>query len=323
MPIFLGPGQSENKPILRTPEVFRITWTSPAGRITHFSGRQSSLADWVATPGVAGFDMPVFAPYADISPDLNGEISRGFRTEARDVALPFLMYAKGNRALYRQMRTNLFTDMNPQNGLGINGEDLPGTLTVTEIDGSTRSLDCFYVSGLEGNLDDVGAGQTWQQAVIQFRAPSPYWQGAVKTSERITNGSGKTWFPFFPLSLIGTQALGSTTITNEGQVDAQPVFTVKGPASRILLENTTTGHTIDIDYDLDGEDTAVIDCTDDNAGALLNGTVNLIPYMSFVDRSHDLWSLKPGVNTVNLSITGVTDDTRVSFTYREQFFAAW
>ncbi len=332
MPLYLGPGSTDPNipgggptdpdqpnippefPVVPQPEYFKVSWTAPSGRTTDFSGKGQALKDWVTTPGVNGFDMPIFTPYEDTAPQVDGVFNRGFRTEPRDVSVAILMYAE-DRDEFRQMRYDLFTDLNPRSGL-------PGLLTVTETDGTSRSLECFYRGGLEGAIDDQGQGMYWMLATIEWRAPSPFWLGETQVSGPVNNAE-TPWFPFPPLNPGGSRALGATTIDNGGQVDAQPIFTIHGPATGFTFQNLTTGEEIKVTYTLDGNDVVVVDTTDDNRSVILNGSVNLNPYMDRSTTKRTLWGLRPGINDVNLSVLGLDTGTYVNFSYQERYLAAW
>lgn len=318
MAIFLGP-QVPNPPVLRPQQVFTISWTAPGtGRVTQFDARGLTPEQFITLPGVAGFDMPVFTAYKDTSPGYDGEINRGFRKEARDVSIPIDMTAP-DRATYKQMRNDLFTDLNPRDGV-------PGTLTVTDVDGTTRSLTCFYASGLEGALDDVKQGQSWMQATIDFHAPDPDWLGieiAPAASSNPDPTTVKGWFPFLPIQLSSTQVLGRTSVTNMGQGDAYPMFVITGPCTSVHLTNLTSGLSIDIDQALSTTDTMTISCTPGSKSVYMNGSTNLLPKLDLTLETQDLWPLKQGVNDVDFELAGLSTATTLSFTYRERYLAAW
>lgn len=78
--------------------------------------------------------------------------------------------------------------------------------------------------------------------------------------------------------LFGQKINGGTTITNLGNVDAYPIFTITGPCSEIVVENKTTEETINIDAILGDSDTLVIDCSagpNNTRGVYLNGNMAL------------------------------------------------
>jgi hypothetical protein len=312
MPILVS-APPPNVPVARPIEVFRMSWTAPSGRVTEFFSLGQDPADFITTPGVFGLDMPQFTPYTDTSPGFDGEINRGFRAEGRDVGIPILMYAS-DRATFKQMRHDLFTDLNPRKGV-------PGLLTVTEFDNSTvRSIPAFYAGGLEGALDDESQGQSWMAAPIEFRCPSPYWLGETIAPRPIAAPDARGWLPLYPIRATASQVLGAATIFNRGQAESWPLFRITGPATSIHLLNTTTGESLHITYVLDVGDVVVINTRPGHKSVVLNGTTNLYPYLS---SSSSLWSLFEGTNEVTFTLPGQTPETTLAFTYQEQFLAAW
>jgi tail protein len=310
VPILVAP-PPPNVPDVALPEVFSLIWTSPAGRVTELTSFAQEASGIFVPPGITGLDLPTFTQYTDTSPVLDGEISRGFRTDARALAIPVLMYG-ADRATFKAMRAALFADFNPRAGA-------PGLLTVTETDGSSREIEAFYVGGLQGVLDDRAQTQTWMKAVIELRCPSPYFLGDEKTASFTLPEDGD-WLPIFPLVVTSGTVLGELEVINTGEVDAQPVFTITGPCTAINLHNTTTGESIEIDYTVDAGEVVVIDTRAGMKSILLDGTTNLYPAL---DLDSVLWPLVPGLNELDFDLPGATEDTSLTFAYRERFLTAW
>ncbi|SCD43660.1 Phage tail protein [Streptomyces sp. Termitarium-T10T-6] len=116
-----------------------------------------------------------------------------------------------------------------------------------------------------------------------------------------------------------SQVLGSVTVDNDGDDDAYPVWTIKGPATTVTLTNVTTGQTLALTRTITGADTIVIDTRERQQTALLNGVTNLWPDLS--DDS-SLWPLETGVNDLSLTVAGSTTDTSVRMTYQPRYLAA-
>nr|WP_306283713.1 phage tail domain-containing protein [Streptomyces sp. Termitarium-T10T-6] len=151
-----------------------------------------------------------------------------------------------------------------------------------------------------------------------FRCPVPYWTGGEVTTEW-KNGTGGDFFPILPLVVGDSQVLGSVTVDNDGDDDAYPVWTIKGPATTVTLTNVTTGQTLALTRTITGADTIVIDTRERQQTALLNGVTNLWPDLS--DDS-SLWPLETGVNDLSLTVAGSTTDTSVRMTYQPRYLAA-
>jgi hypothetical protein len=318
VPIFTGV-VAPNVPAIVEPELFRAMWTSPQGRDTDLSDVSWGNAPQaiILLPGSLGLDMPEFSQYVDTSPGFDGELSRGFRTEARDISLPILMHAP-NRALFRVMRNDLFADLNPRLGA-------PGTLSIMDWNGTNlRSIECFYKGGLEGAIDDNEQGHCWAKYVLEFRAGDPYWLGDTITPRPLTSGDETGWLPLMPIRVTASQILGNATITNHGQSVAYPTYIITGPATAINLINNTTGESLSITYELEADDTLSINTRQGRKSVVLNAATedetNLFPYLS---NDSTLWALAPGVNDVTFTLVGQAPETTLQFSYQERYLAAW
>ena len=291
----------------RINEMPDVTFTDPAGATTAFSDWANG---WVLQPGAKGLDMPVYAFTQDESPGIDGYAIRQVRAGGKEIALPIAFWADDSRAAYLTRRRTLIRSLNPKRGLG--------TLTVTQADGTARTIAACYSAGLEGDESLDAAGARWCMGVITFACPSPFWLGAEVTTEWRAAVSG-TFFPILPLAVGNSQVLGSVTVDNDGDDDAFPVWTITGPATAVSLTNVTTGEVLVLAHTITVGDTIVIDTRERQQTALLNGTTNLWGALS--DAS-TMWALEPGTNDLTLTVTGSTSNTRVRMTYQPRYLAA-
>ena len=291
----------------RINEMPDVTFTDPAGATTAFSDWANG---WVLQPGAKGLDMPVYAFTQDESPGIDGYAIRQVRAGGKEIALPIAFWADDSRAAYLTRRRTLIRALNPKRGLG--------TLTVTQADGTARTIAACYSAGLEGDESLDAAGARWCMGVITFACPSPFWLGAEVTTEWRAAVSG-TFFPILPLAVGNSQVLGSVTVDNDGDDDAFPVWTITGPATAVSLTNVTTGEVLVLAHTITVGDTIVIDTRERQQTALLNGTTNLWGALS--DAS-TMWALEPGTNDLTLTVTGSTSNTRVRMTYQPRYLAA-
>ncbi|WP_432077836.1 phage distal tail protein [Streptomyces sp. YPW6] len=284
-----------------------VTFTDPAGVATLLTDWERG---WVVQPGAKGLDMPSYAFTKDESPGIDGHEVRQVRAEGKTITLPVAFWANDSRAAYMTRRRALIRSLNPKRG--------QGTLTLTEPDGGQRSIGVRYTDGMEGDESRDAAGARWCITALVFDVASPYWTGGEVTTEW-KNGTGGDFFPFLPLVVGDSQVLGSVTVDNDGDDDAFPVWTIKGPATAITLTNTTTGQTLALTRTITGADTIVIDTRERRQTALLNGVTNLWPDLS--DDS-SLWPLETGPNDLSLTVAGSTTDTSVRMTYQPRYLAA-
>ncbi|QGZ53408.1 phage tail family protein (plasmid) [Streptomyces sp. QHH-9511] len=284
-----------------------ISFTDPAGAVTNFSDWDKG---WVLQPGAKGLDMPVFQFSQDESPGIDGYAIRQVRATGKEIALPIAFWADDSRAAYLSRRRTLIRSLNPKRGLG--------TLTVTQSDGTARTISACYSAGLEGDESRDAAGARWCTGVLTFACPSPFWLGATLTTEWRTEVSS-TFFPLLPLAVGNSQVLGAATVDNDGDDDAHPVWTITGPATAVSLTNLTTGEVLVLTHTLTLGDTVVLDTRERQQTALKNGATNLWGALS---DSSAMWALQPGINDLSLTVTGSTSATRVRMSYQPRYLAA-
>lgn len=258
--------------------------------------------------GMSGRFMPPVETFEEQVPERHGSVLRSVRYAARSVVVPVLL--DGSTSLdYRTTLRSIARSLNPLRG--------DGKLVATT-DLGVRELPCRY-------LDGMGFGEeypTHGMASLMFKAFDPFWQDAEDTtaSYEYAAGDAGSWFPMsFPMTLLESQVFASPIIDNTGDVEAWPVWTVRGPMSDLVLANDTTGESLTLAHTVAANHTVIIDTRQSVKSAELNGTVNLYPYL---DRSSSLWALQPGENELSVEVGGATVDTLVTLAYRRRWLAA-
>jgi hypothetical protein len=307
VPSSLAPEQPGVPWPTRVNEMPRVSFTDPAGLTTVFSDWENG---WVLQPGAKGLDMPQWAFTQDESPGIDGYAVRQVRAQGKEVALPIAFWADDSRVAYLARRRGLIRSLNPKRGEGV--------LTVTQADGTSRTIGARYSAGLEGDESLDASGARWCINVLTFACPSPFWLGTEVVTEWRAAITG-TFFPLLPLAVGNSQVLGAVTIDNDGDDDAYPIWTITGPATSISLTNVTTGDVLVLTRTITVGDTIVIDTRERQQTALLNGATNL---WGDISDTSTLWALEPGSNDLTLTVTGSTSNTRVRMTYQPRYLAA-
>ena len=292
-----------------------VSFTDPAGTVTRLSDWENG---WLLQPGAKGLDMPQYAFNTDESPGVDGYALRTVRAQGKEIILPLAFWANDSRAAYLARRRAFIKSLNPKRGVG--------TLTLTQPDGAVRTIGAYYTGGMEGDESLDAAGERWCINAITFGCPSPYWIGAEVSTEWKA-ATGGTFYPFLPLVVGDSQVLGEVTVDNDGDDVAYPVWTITGPATSISLTNTITDpltgdpvvKVLVLTHSITGADTVVIDTRERQQTALLNGTTNLWPDLS---SASELWPLEPGINDLDLAVSGSTSATSVRMTYQPRYLAA-
>ncbi|WP_329616490.1 phage tail family protein [Streptomyces brevispora] len=313
MPILVTPTTAPQEPQApwewppRLVEMPQVSFTDPAGTTTMLTDWERG---WVVQPGAKGLDMPSYAIAQDESPGIDGYEVRQVRAQGKTITLPIAFWANDSRAAYKARRRAFIRSLNPKRG--------QGTLTLTEPDGAVRSIGVRYTDGMEGDESLDAAGARWCITALVFAVPSPYWVGGEVTQEWRNAASGP-FLPLLPLKVGDSQVLGAVTVDNDGDDNAFPVWTIKGPATSATLTNRTTGQTLVLNRTLASTDTVVIDTRERRQTALLNGATNLWPDLS---TASTLWPLELDTNNLTLSVAGSTTATSVRMTYQPRYLAA-
>lgn len=273
-------------------------WIDPTGGMTQLD------VDW----DVSGRFAPPNHFEEDEIPEQPGSRVRAVRHKPRDMPLALWIGAASETALRMAIR-DLVAVMDPIRG--------DGRIRVTAPGGDQRELTCRYRTGLELNekLGDT-SGPGVQLAVPVFHAADPYWYSVSDEVAEYSLGSATaTWFPFPPLRLSASELFSDATITNTGDVEAWPVWTITGPGSAINLRNLTTGMLLTLSTTLTST-SVTIDTRPGAKSVVRSDGTNLFGSLS--DTSA-LWSLARGANAIQMEITGATSDTRVRLSWKPRY----
>lgn len=264
-----------------------------------------------ALRGVEGRFMPPVSFIEEAVPLQPGARLRHTKTLPREVVVPIYFFAASETAFRSALRTWLGR---------LNVDKGPGKLRVVGPGGDTRDLNALYAAGMEIIEGPQTGGPTWQKAVIVFRAVDPYWYDPNETSQSFAAGVAAIFFPFFPLVLSSSEVYASTAVTNDGDVEAWPSWTITGPGTNPVLRNLTTGKKLAITKTLVTGESILIDTAPGVKTVKDGGGVSLYDKLS-ADSS--LWSLEPGVNSVTIELSGaVPAVSSVVLRYKRRYLGA-
>jgi hypothetical protein len=103
----------------------------------------------------------------------------------------------------------------------------------------------MYVDGLEGSETVADGGIRWWRTGIRLLALSPWWLGEPVT-QRWTYAEPVAFLPITPRRVSSSQVLGAATLSNPGDVDTYPVWTLTAPATSVTLTRPDTGEYLGI-----------------------------------------------------------------------------
>lgn len=309
MPILTGTATAGE--VVAAVEAFRgtsLVWTDHTGASWDFSDPSGGVV--ALNSGITGLGMPTITRYTSVAPAVAGSRWKGWRVEEREVMLPLLVWSDVSDAQFLARDRALWAGMRP---------DAPGTLTFTTPDGQSRVLTCRFSSDNGDTTYYSPTRSGWHEYQVSLVADDdPLWRGPA---ERWTFAAG-TASPWFSgaggvITISPSQTLGNAQVTNRGEVDAWPVWSVTGPVDTLVLG--VGGGTVSIASAIAAGQSVDIDTRPsslsivDQSGADLSGVAE--------------WRALPCPpgDPVELSITaaGTSAATRITMSLTPGYFRAW
>lgn len=285
----------------------RIVWTSADGA-TAIDLTDEAAGYTVNAAGTAGLRSVAYELTTTRYAGIDGETVNFVHATPNEPTLGLMVRADGEADLRAKIR-GLVRAMRPKAG--------PGTLTVSNETGESRSLTCYCTDGLPGQEDTnsvlVGA---WWRAALKFYAPDPWWLGDEQDVS-IGLGAPTAFFPFFPLVLSSSTVQGQFTVDlSDSDSPAFPVWTITGPGSSLVLTNNTTGRSLTVAASLASGETMVIDTRPDYQSVRRGDGTNLL---GSVDGYPDLWPLAEDVNDITAALNGATSNSRIAGSWQPRY----
>lgn len=255
--------------------------------------------------GTSGRFMPPVMVRDQAVPSDHGTRFRGCRFDAAQIVIPVVLDGS-SEADFRSGVRALSTALNPSKGVG--------TLRAT-VDGAAREMSALFVDGMgfdEENPADIGF------PTLMFRGFDPFWYDTTTVTGTFTTGDAAPFFPIFPLRLASSEVFADAVVTNTGDVEAWPLWTVTGPGSGLVLRNFTTGKVLALDYTLAAGDTVTIDTRPGAKTVTLDDGTNLFGSLT----SRQLWPVARGSNSIRIEMSGGTDDSSVQIAHQRRFLSA-
>jgi hypothetical protein len=310
------PNRSFNITLIGPNDKITLTTRAGAGNNGEPPGVPPLMPGFFLGRGTQGLDLPPVDLFSDPFPGDDGDYYRSMRNKLREVFLPILVSGPSQPAA-RDAQRRLFALLNPRQTDGL-------MLDIGQYDGTTRRLYCRYAGGAEG---DWGSGwfKWWSKMGITLRAFDPYFYDTVAVeSEFVLESTASplvgTSKDFFPITLSASDVdFTDVPVSNKGDVEAFPVWTITGP--------TASG----LEIGLNGESEKLF-----TLGAIASGEVVTVTtaraYQSVVDQTTNrwtllqpgsyLWSLPPGDSSLRISGSGFDVDTKVQLSFTPRYLAA-
>lgn len=205
-----------------------------------------------------------------------------------------------------------------------NGTPTPGTLVVARPNGSARQVEVLCTSGPE-QTDEASTrdGYQWSTSygLTFVSALDPLLSDADDTTvtfEAAVASGGVPPMP--PVQLQPSAVLGDATVTNSGNGDAFPVWTITGPGTPTLT-NATTGRSFGLNVALGAGESVTVDTRPARQSAVDN--LGADRWSDLVKSSpRDLWTLPPGISDLDMQLTGSAAGSKISMSYVRRWLRA-
>lgn len=277
----------------------RIQYTIENGD-TVISVRNTTAAGFLKLEGRTGFGV---APTSLMLTEGSIEGSRWRRTRrgARAIDLPLGVFGTDRADVEAKLRL-LIKTLSDRNSVA--------RLVATYPDGARIYTSVHYSGGLDpqyGPGNDT-RGQEYCRIVLTLVAPKPYWteETAVQYSMATASGISGTLIPdMAEMRLTSSQAMGILTMENDGDVDAYPVWVIKGPATKVTI--ALGPFSIVYDAAISASETVTIDAVAKTVTSDLTGNV-----YANLDIAPKFFPIPPGTSDVSVVVLGSTTATQVS-----------
>lgn len=286
----------------------RFTAYAGDGSTWHLGDGTDDGTAWIVLmPGMTGLEHPPVTLYSASTPQLAGARYTGMHVEPRPVFIPIAVVASTYEEA-TELRRKLIYAFSPLNG--------DTRLEAAQPDGTTRTLTVrFTAEGMAGDESVDQAGLTWATYGLVGVSFDPFWMGEPVHAVW-TNPAPR---PFFPLAaslfrLSQSNILGDAIISNIGEVEAFPRWTLKGPATGLTISSGEQA--ITVNRTIPSFDLLIID-TDPTRRLVATGTgVNAWPD---VPDGYKLWTLPPGNIFATFAVEGADEDTALYLDFTPRY----
>jgi hypothetical protein len=237
-----------------------VAWRGWDGSEWDLSDHESGV--FLAGTGVEGLGTPDHQAWTGQSPATHGQYYRGHVVEPRKVFLPIYVYSDKGTDEWLERDRAFWRTLQP-------GKH--GTWSVTTPTGGKRSLSCRFVDDGNQSFTRDPMIRGWASYGVSMIADNPFWTGepARRTWAQSEGGDAFDAGPDAVLKISSASQLAAAKLTNEGDLEAWPVWTIKGPLTSVTVG--VDGATVQWDVTLAADDILVIDTDPTVQSAWLNG----------------------------------------------------
>lgn len=261
--------------------------------------------------GIAGLGIPEVVAVEDTVPYQAGTLERYSTLGGRTIDLPLNMMAANQDAL-DALVLQIIDWFNPLKGTG--------KLRITKPNGVAIEANCAYRSGLQIQKVQPNYGTEHARMVITLRGVDPFFYDKEPQVKVFQVPTATPFFTDFPIELTPEVVFSAPNdISNNGNVDAWPVWRIEGPGTFLRLQNQTTGKKIELATNIVEGQTVIIDTRQG-----LRSVYDEVTGESFfpsVSLDSELWPLGLGTTSILVEYSGVTSASKVTMTYYQRYLA--
>lgn len=307
MPLIVRPAVVR-APLPVHPVPLGLTYVDPDGQEWALTDRSAGV---VAT-GCAGISGPPVSATSSPLPG-GGSLPRSYKAASRNITL----------GLYVGMPTqDDYLTLSDRWARAIwnerLGEPAPGLFVLARPDGSARQIQVSCIDGGDqSDADPSKSGLTWSTYALTFTADDPMWSDAspIELTFGTSTAPGVPAMP--PIRLAPATLLGANSVDNSGDADAYPVWTIYGPGQPTITNNTT-GRSFGLGVTLATGEVVTVDTRPTMQSAV--DQVGNDRWNDLLKSSpRDLWSLVPGTNDINLSMSGSGAGSQITLSYTRRW----
>lgn len=257
--------------------------------------------------GTQGMDMtPQVIHTADL-PGGDGSLFLDARADTNEIMIPVRLRA-GSQAELRARKRNLLGRLSARRGVG--------SLEVVTATSRRILRDAYYVDGARGDTSTDKFGVWWQKYGLIFRSGRPFPEDVDPTGETYELPTAGPFWPIWPWQWYSERIFGLVDITNTGDVDAYPIWTLRGPSDSVTLSRMDTGQSFTFSRTLSSQQSVTIDTRPGVETVIDESGLNSWPDM---DEYADLWTLPAGTTTINVDVANAAPGSFVDLTYFRRF----
>lgn len=310
MPVLVKPAGSRT-PLPVHPVPLGLTYVDPDGQAWPLTDRSSG----VVALGCAGISGPQ-PSVTSVSLAGGGALPQSYRPAARTVTIGVLL--EGATQGQFLSRVDAWARAIWNERLGV---PAPGLLVVARPDGTSRQIPVMCIDGGDQSDDDASkSGLTWTTYALTWAADDPLWADSDAIELTFGSSSAAGVPPMPPIVLAPATLLGENQVTNSGDADSYPIWTIHGPGQP-TISNLTTGRSFGLDVTLGSSEVVVVD-TRPTLQSAVDG-VGADRWGDLVKSSpRDLWPLVPGNNDLNLSISSSGAGSKITLSYTRRWLRA-